>query len=67
MLELNTLSSRRYKVSEERLKICEECEHLEKLLYRCEKCGCFMKGKTLFMDSKCPLGKWDKHTEKKDG
>ena len=64
-LELNTISTRRRKVSEERLAICRECPELETTLYQCKVCMCFMKGKTLFMDSKCPLGKWGKHEEHK--
>ncbi len=26
---------------------------------RCSKCGCFLKTKTIFANSECPLGKWD--------
>ena len=63
MLELNTIGAKRRKVAAERIKICEECPELETTLYQCRQCGCFMKGKTLFMDSKCPLGKWGKHEE----
>jgi rubrerythrin len=66
MLTLNTIGAKRRKVSEVRLAICRECPELEQDLYRCQQCGCFMRGKTLFMDSKCPLGKWDKHIEEKD-
>ena len=67
MLELNTIGAKRRKVSAARLEICQECPELEPELYRCKICGCFMKGKTLFMDSKCPLDKWDKHKETTDG
>jgi len=63
MLELNTISAKRRKVAAERIKICEECSELDTTLYQCKVCWCFMKGKTLFMDSKCPLGKWGKHEE----
>lgn len=50
----------RFKVSNERLKHCESCEHFEKRTSRCDKCGCFMNFKTLIPGSSCPLGKWEK-------
>jgi hypothetical protein len=67
MFELNTLGAQRRKVAAERLKICEECPELDPVLYQCQQCGCFMKAKTMFMDSKCPLDKWGKHKETTDG
>ena len=67
MLKLDTIGTRRKEVSEQRLKICEECPELNTVLYQCKICMCFMKGKTMFFDSKCPLNKWDKHIEVKDG
>ncbi|NDB62206.1 hypothetical protein EB001_27770 [bacterium] len=66
-LELNTIGAKRRKMSEERMSICRECPELEPELARCKMCGCFMKGKTLFKDSKCPLGKWGKYEETSDG
>ncbi len=66
-LELNTISTRRRKVSNERLAICRECPELEPTLVQCRICGCFMKGKTMFMNSECPLNKWGKHIEDEDG
>ena len=65
MLELDNLWAKRRKVSEERMKICRECDYFKPSTNQCKKCGCFMNGKTMFMDSKCPIGKWDKHTEEK--
>lgn len=41
-----------------RLSICQECEFFEKLNSRCSQCGCFMKVKTKFTISKCPIQKW---------
>lgn len=41
-----------------RLDICLDCDSLDKLKYICMECGCFMKSKTGFKASKCPLGKW---------
>lgn len=66
-LELTNIWAKRRKVSDERMLICRECPELEQDTTRCKQCGCFMKGKTFFMDSKCPLGKWDKHKETTDG
>lgn len=64
-LQLENLWAKRQRIADERLKICKECEHLEHTLLQCEVCGCFMKGKTLFPFSKCPLDKWDKYEEEK--
>lgn len=41
-----------------RLEICMGCEHLNKRLVKCNKCGCFMKLKTTLKSAKCPIGKW---------
>jgi hypothetical protein len=60
MIELVTIWTKRKKISEERLEICKTCEKYEHRTSRCDKCGCFMKAKTLFMDVECPLGKWGK-------
>ena len=45
-------------MSKDRLDICEKCEHLDKKLYVCKECGCFMKAKTLLIGAECPIGKW---------
>ena len=67
MLELDTIGAKRRKVAAERLKICLECPELDNNLYQCKVCMCFMKAKTLFMGSKCPLNKWGKHIEDDNG
>ena len=41
-----------------RLDLCMSCEHLNKRLVKCNKCGCFMKLKTTLKQAKCPIGKW---------
>ena len=48
-------------VAAERLKICEDCPNLQKPLYRCSECGCFMKIKTKIKGASCPLPekKWN--------
>jgi rubrerythrin len=63
MVELITKWTERAKKARERLDICVQCEHLEKQYYVCKKCGCFLKGKTMFPSSSCPIGKWDKYSE----
>jgi hypothetical protein len=44
-------------ITKYRVNICKQCEFLTKYT-RCEKCGCFMKLKTMLGPSKCPIGKW---------
>jgi hypothetical protein len=44
----------------ERAKICNECEHLNKLISQCRKCGCWMPAKTRLNWAECPIGKWGK-------
>ena len=39
-----------------RYESCLSCEHFEK--GRCMKCGCFMKLKTKFEATHCPIGLW---------
>lgn len=43
---------------DQRLSICQDCEHLLKLTNTCKKCGCFMTLKTCLSAAKCPIGKW---------
>jgi hypothetical protein len=50
-------------MSERRLEICSECEHLNKTLMQCKKCGCFMHGKSKFPSASCPVGKWGPEEE----
>lgn len=44
-------------VRQARLKICNECEHLNKLR-QCEFCHCFMDAKTALENAYCPIRKW---------
>jgi len=46
------------RVLEERLAICQSCEHFIKLTKQCKKCGCFMRLKGALPHSECPVGKW---------
>jgi hypothetical protein len=50
-------------MSERRLSICKECEHLNQKLVQCKKCGCFMHAKVKFHSSSCPIGKWGAEEE----
>ena len=46
------------KQSNARMEKCVECPHLNKLIYKCRKCGCFMPAKVLLPHKKCPVNKW---------
>tara|TARA_B100000085_G_scaffold268674_1_gene279329 strand:- start:483 stop:746 length:264 start_codon:yes stop_codon:yes gene_type:complete len=41
-----------------RYGICQACESFDHMRKRCRECGCFMKQKTAFSASECPLNKW---------
>ncbi len=41
---------------ERRLKVCRDCP--ERNHDRCGLCGCFIKTKTILLNSVCPVGKW---------
>lgn len=42
----------------ERMKVCEACDHFKRGLKQCDLCGCFMELKTKFIKAECPIGKW---------
>lgn len=44
-------------LSDERIKICNSCEHLSSLR-ACKECGCFVDAKTKLKFVSCPIGKW---------
>ena len=46
------------RVREKRMDTCKKCDKYSKFTKRCTECGCFMKIKTNFASSKCPLNKW---------
>lgn len=54
----------KYKLSDERMAICNECEHLKKDSKKCELCGCFMEYKTMLPFAACPIGKWNAEEDK---
>jgi hypothetical protein len=45
-------------IAKQRYAICKSCEHFLPLVPVCEKCGCFMPGKVILYNSKCPIQKW---------
>ena len=66
MAILKAIFRDRFKVSEQRLEHCRQCEFLEERTMRCKKCGCFLEAKTLLPWTECPIGKWGQHHEKKE-
>ena len=46
--------------SDEKYKICTECEHFKEKTKQCKLCGCFMPLKTLLPGMSCPADppKW---------
>ena len=46
-----------------RWDLCSSCEFLTDT-NKCVQCGCFMKVKHRLAQARCPIGKWEKHTEK---
>lgn len=42
----------------QRLAICNACEHYNKDTSRCGVCGCFMKVKAMLPGVSCPKKKW---------
>ena len=65
MFKLETKWTQFRELSEERMKICEVCDRYNAKIAQCQECGCFMKAKTSFPNSKCPLNKWGPMTDKK--
>lgn len=41
-----------------RIKICTNCEDLNKQDIRCNVCGCYMNVKIRLEAAKCPIDKW---------
>ena len=40
-----------------RVDYCKKCPYITSK-FKCTKCGCFMKLKTLIALARCPIGKW---------
>ena len=58
MLKLDTIWTRRKAIADDRLNICNTCEHYDKPIKKCKKCGCFMEYKAMLPYVDCPVGKW---------
>jgi len=58
MVILDTIWTRRKRISDQRLAICKTCEHLDQKRLKCRKCGCFMEFKSHLPYVECPIGKW---------
>lgn len=61
---LDTIWTRRKRISEERLKICRSCIHIDLARMKCQKCGCFMEYKSLLPNAECPIEKWNEISTK---
>jgi len=57
LLEDPTIAPRR--VANERMSICEQCDHFKPMTGQCEICQCYMKLKTTMANMRCPLDKWE--------
>jgi hypothetical protein len=51
-------------IRNERLSICQGCEHWSKQSNRCTECGCQMRVKSSLSSSKCPINKWGPYIAK---
>ena len=56
---LDTIWTRRKKISDARLAICNTCTEYNQETTKCYKCGCFMSYKAMLPYVECPLKKWD--------
>ncbi len=48
----------------ERMDICNGCEHLSETIKMCDKCNCIMPVKAKFAHFYCPINKWGRDTTK---
>ena len=45
-------------VRQERIRLCESCEHFQGKTRQCGICRCFLDLKTRFSTEECPIGRW---------
>ena len=64
---MNSFQSVPANVKEERISICEGCEHYDSETTRCDECGCFINIKADWASEKCPIDKWDMWTDGPSG
>jgi hypothetical protein len=43
---------------QQRLTICQRCEHLSKTFEICKLCGCTVRSKTWLPSQTCPINNW---------
>jgi len=51
-------------IQQQRMQICQDCEHFRQILRTCARCGCFMPAKTTLRGAKCPEDKWTKYGQR---
>ena len=64
---MNSFQSVPSNVKEERISICEGCEHYNSETTRCNECGCFINIKADWASEKCPIDKWGMWTDRPSG
>tara|TARA_Y100000310_G_C20516496_1_gene731450 strand:+ start:374 stop:805 length:432 start_codon:yes stop_codon:yes gene_type:complete len=64
---MNSFQSVPANVKEERISICQGCEHYNSESTRCNECGCFINIKADWASEKCPIDKWDMWTGGQSG
>ena len=64
---MNSFQSVPANVKEERISICEGCEHYNPETTRCNECGCFINIKADWASEKCPIDKWGMWTNGQSG
>lgn len=42
----------------DRWRLCENCEHIDRLTSQCHLCSCYMPGKVHVSQAYCPKGLW---------
>ena len=53
----NVVTGKNKDISENRMSVCDRCEH--KSMGACNICGCPLIAKTKVLQESCPLSKWD--------
>lgn len=46
------------KEAKAKMKICLQCEEMNKAIKTCKQCNCFLPAKVLVPGLHCPLDKW---------
>jgi len=43
---------------QKRISICHDCKYYDKLHDKCDKCGCYIRAKSIMSTEICPINKW---------